>query len=170
MVHHGMLNRFWRALAEAVLADGHNAAITARQPEQLADLEERYSGRVLALALDVTVRDQIGAAARATLERFGWVDVVVNNAGYGYRAAVEEATPEEIQRLFATNFHGPVDVMKAFLPAMRERRAGKDREYFVDGRADALSGLGLLRCYQGGVGGGDGIACQAKSPHWGSRR
>ena len=120
----GCSTGFGRALAEAVLADGHNAAITARQPEQLADLEERYSGRVLALALDVTVRDQIGAAARATLERFGWVDVVVNNAGYGYRAAVEEATPEEIERLFATNFHGPVDVMKAFLPAMRERRAG----------------------------------------------
>ena len=79
----GCSTGFGRALAEAVLADGHNAAITARQPEQLADLEERYSGRVLALALDVTVRDQIGAAARATLVRFGWVVVVVNNAGFG---------------------------------------------------------------------------------------
>ncbi len=121
----GCSTGFGRALAEEVLADGHNAAITARQAEQLVDLVERYPEQVLALPLDVTVRDQIGAAAQATLERFGQVDVVVNNAGYGYRAAVEEATPEEIEKLFATNFHGPVDVMKAFLPAMRERRAGK---------------------------------------------
>lgn len=120
----GCSTGFGRALAEAVLADGHHAAITARRPEQLADLEERYSDRVLVLGLDVTVREQVDAAAWAALDRFGQVDVVVNNAGYGYRAAVEEATPEEIDRLFATNFHGPVDIMKAFLPAMRERRSG----------------------------------------------
>ncbi len=120
----GCSTGFGRALAEAVLAAGHKAAITARKPEQLADFVERYPERALALPLDVTVRSQVNAAAQATLERFGQVDVIVNNAGYGYRAAVEEATPEEIDRLFATNFHGPVDVMKAFLPAMRERRAG----------------------------------------------
>ncbi|MGO1944814.1 MAG: oxidoreductase [Ancrocorticia sp.] len=120
----GCSTGFGRALAEEVLAAGHSAAITARNTDHLSDLASQYPQTVLVLPLDVTDQKQITAAARATLEHFGQVDVVVNNAGYGYRAAVEEATSAEIERLFATNFHGPVNVMKAFLPSMRARRSG----------------------------------------------
>ena len=120
----GCSTGFGRALAEAVLADDHRAVITARDPAQLSDLVDQYPDTALALPLDVTDQRQIDETANATLQRFDCVDVLVNNAGYGYRAAVEEATPAEIDRLFATNFHGPVNVMKAFLPSMRARRDG----------------------------------------------
>ncbi len=120
----GCSTGFGRALAEAVLADGHRAVITARNPAQLADLVEHYPEQAVVLPLDVTNQQQIDEATRSTLEEFGHVDVLVNNAGYGYRAAVEEASPAEIDRLFATNFHAPVNIMKAFLPSMRERGAG----------------------------------------------
>lgn len=120
----GCSTGFGRALAEAVLADGHRAVITARNPDQLSDLVKQYRDDALALPLDVTDRQQIDSAASRALQAFGPADVLVNNAGYGYRAAVEEATPAEIEKLFATNFHGPVNVMKAFLPAMRERGSG----------------------------------------------
>lgn len=120
----GCSSGFGRALAEAVLAGGDSAVVTARNPETIADLEEHYPGRALALTLDVTDPAQITDAAARAIDVFGRVDVVVNNAGYGYRGAVEEATTSEIDALFATNLFGPINVMKAFLPSMRERRAG----------------------------------------------
>jgi len=113
-----------RALAEAVLAAGHDAAVTAREPRTLDDLVAAHPDRALALPLDVTDPAQVRAAVDRTLERFGAVDVAVNNAGYGYRAAVEEGDPDDVARLFATNVTGAVDVMKAVLPGMRARRRG----------------------------------------------
>lgn len=120
----GCSTGFGRALAETVLAGGDNAIVTARDPAKVADLEEQYPGRALALVLDVTKPEQIDEATARALDKFGSVDVLVNNAGYGYRGAVEEATSEEIDALFATNLFGPINVMKAFLPSMRKRRAG----------------------------------------------
>jgi NAD(P)-dependent dehydrogenase (short-subunit alcohol dehydrogenase family) len=113
-----------RALAEAVLASGDNAVVTARDADAVGGLVEAYSGTGLALALDVTDGGQIEAAVRAAGERFGGVDVLVNNAGYGYRAAVEEGDPDDVRRLFDTNFFGAVALIKAVLPGMRERRRG----------------------------------------------
>ncbi|WP_214401625.1 oxidoreductase [Pseudonocardia lacus] len=113
-----------RALAEAVLAAGHRAAVTARDAGAVRDLVEAHPESALGLALDVTDPDQVDDAVRRTRERFGGVDVLVNNAGYGYRAAVEEADDTDVQRLFATNFHGAVAMIKAVLPDMRARRAG----------------------------------------------
>ncbi|MCO1655686.1 oxidoreductase [Pseudonocardia humida] len=113
-----------RALADAVLARGDEAAVTARDPAAVRDLVSAHPDRALALALDVTDPAQVAEAARRTRERFGGVDVLVNNAGYGYRAAVEEADDADVQRLFATNFHGAVAMIKAVLPDMRARRRG----------------------------------------------
>jgi NAD(P)-dependent dehydrogenase (short-subunit alcohol dehydrogenase family) len=79
---------------------------------------------VLALSLDVTDHTQIIDVVGAAQERFGSIEVLVNNAGYGYRAAIEEADDNELQTLFATNFFGPVAMMQAVLPGMRARRAG----------------------------------------------
>ena len=113
-----------RALAEAVLGAGHDAAVTARDPRTLDDLVAAHPDHALALPLDVTDPAQVRDAVDRTLERFGAVDVAVNNAGYGYRAAVEEGDEGDVARLFATNVTGAVDVMKAVLPGMRERRSG----------------------------------------------
>ena len=113
-----------RALAQAVLERGENAAITARDTRGLADLAKAYPGTALARTLDVTDDDQVIAAVRQAEDAFGGIDVLVNNAGYGYRAAVEEGDPADVRRLFATNFFGPVALIKATLPGMRARRSG----------------------------------------------
>jgi len=113
-----------RALAEAVLARGDNAAVTARDATAVEDLAKAYPGNALALALDVTDPAQVDEATQWAEDRFGGVDVLVNNAGYGYRAAVEEGEPADVQRLFDTNFFGAVAMIKAVLPGMRARRRG----------------------------------------------
>lgn len=113
-----------RALAEAVLARGDRAAVTARDAASVADLAEAHPETALALALDVTDAAQVASAVAAAQERFGRIDVLVNNAGYGYRAAVEEGDDADVARLFATNVFGPVALMKAVLPGMPARRSG----------------------------------------------
>jgi NAD(P)-dependent dehydrogenase (short-subunit alcohol dehydrogenase family) len=113
-----------RALAAAVLARGDNAVVTARDASAVADLVAAHPSAALPFALDVTAPAQVRAAVVAAEDRFGGVDVLVNNAGYGYRAAVEEGDPSDVEALFATNFFGAVDVIKAVLPGMRARRSG----------------------------------------------
>ncbi|MEV7623560.1 oxidoreductase [Actinoplanes sp. NPDC089786] len=113
-----------RALAGAVLARGDNAVVTARDVGAVAGLVDGYPETALAVALDVTDGGQVAGAVARAEERFGGVDVLVNNAGYGYRAAVEEGDDADVQRLFATNFFGAVALIKAVLPGMRERRRG----------------------------------------------
>jgi len=112
------------ALARAVLEHGDNAVITARNADHLRDLVDAHPHSALAVPLDVTDHDQVVTAVKAATERFGAVDVLVNNAGHGYRAAVEEAAVDEVNELFATNFFGPVDLIKQVLPQMRQRRSG----------------------------------------------
>jgi NAD(P)-dependent dehydrogenase (short-subunit alcohol dehydrogenase family) len=113
-----------RHLAQAVLARGYNAIVTARDSIKVQDLVDEYPDTALALALDVTDDTQVTNAVQQAEERFGRVDVLVNNAGYGYRAAVEEGEEPEVAKLFATNFFGPVAMIKAVLPGMRARRDG----------------------------------------------
>ncbi|MDQ1580141.1 MAG: hypothetical protein QOD05_916 [Microbacteriaceae bacterium] len=113
-----------RALAVAVLDRGDNAVITARSLESIADLADSHPGTALPLVLDVTDNDQVASAVQQAETRFGAVDVLVNNAGYGYRAAIEEGDGEDVQKLFATNVFGPVALIKAVLPGMRARRSG----------------------------------------------
>ena len=113
-----------RALAQAALARGDTVAATARDAASIQELVDAHTETALALPLDVTDRGQITRAVREARERFGGIDVLVNNAGYGYRAAVEEADDSDVQALFATNFFGPVAMMKAVLPDMRARRHG----------------------------------------------
>lgn len=113
-----------RALAEAVIGAGHNAVVTARDAAAVADLAESAPERVLAAALDVTDPAQVASAVRQAIERFGNIDVLVNNAGYGYRAAVEEGDDADVRALFETHFFGTVAMIKAVLPGMRARRSG----------------------------------------------
>jgi NAD(P)-dependent dehydrogenase (short-subunit alcohol dehydrogenase family) len=113
-----------RALAEAVLDRGENAVVTARDVTQVRDFDEAHPDRALALALDVTDPGMVSHAVQAAEQRFGSIDVLVNNAGYGYRAAIEEADDADVQALFATNVFGAAAMIKAVLPGMRARRSG----------------------------------------------
>jgi NAD(P)-dependent dehydrogenase (short-subunit alcohol dehydrogenase family) len=113
-----------RALAEAVIGAGHNAVVTARDVGRVADLAQGSEARVLALALDVTDSVQVTNTVSQAEEKFGGIDVLVNNAGYGYRAAVEEGDEADIRKLFETQFFGAVAMIKAVLPGMRARRSG----------------------------------------------
>src|SRR4051794_15510135 len=113
-----------RAFAEAALTRGDQVVVTARDVTTVQALADGYPDRALAVALDVTDPEQVAAVVAAAQSRFGGVDVLVNNAGYGYRAAVEEGDDADVQRLFATNFFGAVAMIKAVLPGMRARRSG----------------------------------------------
>jgi len=113
-----------RALAEAAIASGHNVVVTARDVGKVADLADTAPERVLAVPLDVTQPEQTSDAVQQAQQRFGQVDVLVNNAGYGYRAAVEEGDDTDVRTLFDTHVFGAVAMIKAVLPAMRARRSG----------------------------------------------
>ncbi|CDM60877.1 MULTISPECIES: SDR family NAD(P)-dependent oxidoreductase [Rhizobium] len=111
-----------RSLAEAVLAAGHNAVVTARDVAKVQDLAAAFPDTALAAPLDVTDKEQVARVAAQAQDHFGSVDVLVNNAGY--RAAVEEGDDKEVEDLFATNFFGTVSMIKAVVPGMRSRRSG----------------------------------------------
>lgn len=120
----GCSTGFGRHLAQAVLQRGDQAIVTARDPASIQDIAAPYPDTALAIALDVTKPEQIKAAVQKAEERFGGIDVLVNNAGYGYRSAVEEGDEQQVADMFATNFFGLAAVTKAVLPGMRARRRG----------------------------------------------
>jgi NAD(P)-dependent dehydrogenase (short-subunit alcohol dehydrogenase family) len=120
----GCSSGFGRALAVAALEDGERVVVTARQPQPLQALIERYPGRALALALDVTRAEQVSAALAEAERAFGGIDLLVNNAGYGVIGAVEETAPEEFRPMFEVNFFGAMAMIRAVLPQMRRRRSG----------------------------------------------
>jgi NAD(P)-dependent dehydrogenase (short-subunit alcohol dehydrogenase family) len=113
-----------RAFAEAALAHGHNVVVTARDVAKVQDIAGAHPGSALALPLDVTNDEQVTAAVTAATDRFGAVDVLVNNAGYGYRAALEEGEDDAVRLLFETHVFGTVRTIKAVLPGMRARGSG----------------------------------------------
>ena len=120
----GCSTGFGKELAKLVLARGWKAVVTARNPDQLKDLVRGNEETVLALRLDVTDESQIADAVRQAEEKFGRIDVLVNNAGYGYLAAIEEGEDDQVRAMFETNFFGLVATTKAVLPGMRKRKSG----------------------------------------------
>jgi NAD(P)-dependent dehydrogenase (short-subunit alcohol dehydrogenase family) len=120
----GSSSGFGREIARAALEAGDRVVATARRPEALDGLVTSAPDRVLAVPLDVTRADQIEAAVAAAGKRFGGVDVLVNNAGYGSVGAVEEIEIDDLRTLMDTMFFGAVALTKAVLPQMRERRSG----------------------------------------------
>jgi len=112
---------FGRALADAALARGDRVVATARRVESIAELA---GDQTLVAALDVTREEQIDTAVRASLDRFGRIDVLVNNAGFSSVGAVEEVDMEDLRLLMETSFFGAVALTKAVLPHMRERGSG----------------------------------------------
>ncbi|NES93821.1 MAG: SDR family NAD(P)-dependent oxidoreductase [Desertifilum sp. SIO1I2] len=120
----GCSTGFGRALAEAVLQKGDYLLATAREPEQLQSLVEDYPEAAKAVRLDVTVSQDIQAAIDAAIATFGRIDVLVNNAGHGLIAALEEVSDAETHQFFETNFFGALRLMRSVLPVMRQQGSG----------------------------------------------
>ncbi len=118
----GCSTGFGRELASHVLECGYRAVITARDPEKIRDLGSKGEAQIL--ELDVTDQGEVDAAIHAAEERFGRIDVLVNNAGIGYFAAVEESEEEQVRKMFEVNVFGMGRMIQAALPGMRRQAGG----------------------------------------------
>jgi NAD(P)-dependent dehydrogenase (short-subunit alcohol dehydrogenase family) len=153
-----------RAIAEAVLGAGHQLVATARRPEQLDDLVAAHPDQVLALALDVTDPAAAEAAIAAGRERFGRIDVVVNNAGYANLAAVEDIDPDDFRAQVDTNLFGVVNVTKAALPVLREQGGGHVIQVSSIGGRLATAGLSAYQSAKWAVGGFSSVLAAEVAP------
>lgn len=120
----GAASGFGHAFAEHALALGHNVVATARDAGRLADLVALAPDRVLATPLDVDAAGAAEAAVEAAVARFGRIDVLVNNAGYGVVGALEETSDADLRALMNTNFFGAMAVTRAALPVLRAQKSG----------------------------------------------
>ncbi|RYF80293.1 MAG: SDR family NAD(P)-dependent oxidoreductase [Chitinophagaceae bacterium] len=120
----GASSGFGNELVKAVIAKGDNVVATFRKPELASTFSQQYKEDGLGLVMDVTNETQIKTGLQQAVEKFGKIDVLVNNAGYGTIGAIEEFTVEEIRAQMETNFFGAITITKEILPLMREQRSG----------------------------------------------
>jgi NADP-dependent 3-hydroxy acid dehydrogenase YdfG len=139
----GASTGFGRLLAEEVLKAGGKVIATARKLDKVADLETKYPQTAKALALDVTDAGQVDSAVTQALAKFGRVDVLVNNAGYGLAGAIEEVSEAEFMPMFETNVFGLLRVTRAFLPHLRKQRSGHIINLSSIGGVVASPGIGF---------------------------
>ena len=153
-----------RQIAEAALAAGHPLVATARRPEHLADLAERYGDQVLPVALDFTDPAAANRAVAAGIEAFGRLDVVVNNAGYANLASVEDITLDDFRNQLDTNLFGVVIVTKAALPVLREQGTGHIIQVSSIGGRLATAGLSAYQAAKWAVGGFSEVLAREVGP------
>jgi NAD(P)-dependent dehydrogenase (short-subunit alcohol dehydrogenase family) len=153
-----------RAIADAVLDAGHQLVATARNPESLDDLVAVQPEQVLALALDVTDPTAAEAAVAAGRERFGRIDVVVNNAGYADLAAIEDVDPDAFRAQIDTNLFGVVNVTKAALPVLHEQGGGHVIQVSSIGGRLATPGLAAYQSAKWAVGGFSSVLAAEVAP------
>ncbi|RUW43766.1 SDR family NAD(P)-dependent oxidoreductase, partial [Mesorhizobium sp. M8A.F.Ca.ET.021.01.1.1] len=139
----GSSKGFGRVWAEAALARGDRVAATARDTGTLAELVEKYGDNIAALKLDVTDKKAVDAAVAEAHKRFGRLDVVINNAGYGHFGAIEEVSEQEARDQIETNVFGALWVTQAALPIMRAQRSGHIIQISSIGGVNAFASLGL---------------------------
>ena len=142
-----------RSLTEAVLAKGDFVAATARNTAQLNDLSAQYGDQIYVLKLDVTNRDQVYQAVADTIIRFGKIDVLVNNAGFGIIGAAEAFTDEQVRSQLETNLYAPIEVTRAVLPHMRKQRSGRILQISSVGGRVGNAGLSMYQAAKFGLGG-----------------
>ena len=147
----GTSKGFGRVWAEAALARGDRVAATARDVRTLAPLVERYGDRVAAITLDVTNKPAVDAAIALTHERFGRLDVVINNAGYGLFGAIEEVSESEARAQIETNLFGALWVTQAALPIMRSQGSGHIIQVSSIGGVNAFPTVGLYHASKWGL-------------------
>lgn len=119
----GASSGFGQALAEAVLAKGERAVLTARRSDRLNAIAQKHEGRALAISLDVTDAAARAAAVKSAADRFGRIDVLANIAGRGSLGAVEEFAPEQLREQMELNFFAAAELTRAVLPQMRAQRS-----------------------------------------------
>jgi NAD(P)-dependent dehydrogenase (short-subunit alcohol dehydrogenase family) len=139
----GTSRGFGREWATAALERGDKVAATARDTSSLDDLVEKYGDSILPIALDVTDRDADFAAVKAAHEKFGRLDVVINNAGYGQFGLIEELTEDEARAQIETNVFGALWVTQAALPFLREQRSGHIIQVSSIGGISAFPNIGI---------------------------
>jgi NADP-dependent 3-hydroxy acid dehydrogenase YdfG len=139
----GASTGFGRLLAEEVLKAGGKVVATARKVDKVADLEKQYPQTAKALALDVTDAGQVDSAVTQAVAKFGRVDVLVNNAGYGVAGAIEEVSEAEFMPMFETNVFGLLRVTRALLPQLRKQRSGHILNLSSIGGVVASPGIGF---------------------------
>jgi len=120
----GASRGFGRIWTEAALERGDKVVATARKLESISALSEKFGDNVLPLQLDVTNPDEINEVVKKAHEHFGKLDIVLNNAGYSLVGTIEEGSPDEIRALYETNILGPVNIIKAVMPILREQGFG----------------------------------------------
>jgi NAD(P)-dependent dehydrogenase (short-subunit alcohol dehydrogenase family) len=153
-----------RQIAEATLAAGHQLVATARQPDSLSDLVDRYGSQILPVALDVTDPDGAATAVAAGTKAFGHLDVVVNNAGYANLAAVEDITLADFRSQIDANLFGVVNVTKAALPVLREQGSGHIIQVSSIGGRLATAGLSAYQAAKWAVGGFSEVLAREVGP------
>ncbi len=121
----GCSSGFGREIALQALSAGDFVGVSSRNIKDVKDICKKFPKKALPLKLDVTNKDEINESIKKIKEAFGGLDVLVNNAGYGYLAAIEEGEDEEVRNLFETNFFGALDLTKAVLPGMRAQKFGR---------------------------------------------
>lgn len=142
-----------KSLAEAVLANGDNVVATARNPEHLKDLVEKYPNQILALKLDVSDTAEIYSVVAAAQSHFGRIDVLVNNAGFGITGAAEAFTDEQVQSQLNINLYAPIEVTRAVLPHMRKQRSGRILQISSVGGRVGNAGLTMYQAAKFGLAG-----------------
>jgi len=153
-----------RALAEAVLEAGHNLVATARNPEALRDLVDRYPERARAVALDVTDRAAAADAVRATVDAFGRLDVLVNNAGYANVNSIEDFDEDDFRAQLETNLWGVINVTRAALPVLREQGSGHVIQVSSVGGRVTSPGIGPYQTAKWAVEGFSGVLAEEVAP------
>lgn len=153
-----------RVIAEAALEAGDSVVATARKPEQLDDLRARYGERVLPVALDVADNKAVVAAVERGLKAFGRYDVVVNNAGYGNLASIEDVTIDDFAAQIDTNFFGVVYVTKAVLPILRNQGSGHIFQVSSLGGRLGSVGLSAYQSAKWAIGGFSTVLAQEVAP------
>ena len=142
-----------RSLTEAVLAKGMQVAATARNPEQLNDLVQKYPGQIYPIPLDVTQYKQVHQAVADAIAHFGKIDVLVNNAGFGIIGAAEAFTDAQVRSQLETNLYAPIEVTRAVLPYMRKQRSGRILQISSIGGRTGGAGLTMYQAAKFGLGG-----------------
>lgn len=153
-----------RNIVELALEAGERVVATARKPEQLQDLVERYGDQVRTIALDVTNVESTTNAVKAAVEAFGRIDVLVNNAGYGDIASVEDVTIDDFKAQIDTNFYGVVYMTKAVLPVMRQQGSGHIIQVSSIGGRSGAPGLAGYQSAKWAVGGFSTVLTQEVAP------
>jgi len=120
----GASTGFGRSLAKEALERGHQVTLAVRNPESVSDLVAQFPGKAHSIRFDLTKPSDAERAVAETLEQFGTLDVLINNAGYGLLAALEESTDDQMARNLETNFTGPFRLIRAALPVMRGQKSG----------------------------------------------